>query len=71
MLGGSQSLVIGDLNIVRSVVLPEKTDAVLIVDSYAVLAAPASRRSNSIFEILIFWFCRLLICSVMPLAMHS
>jgi hypothetical protein len=52
------SVVIGDLNIVRSIVLPDKADAVLIVDPYAMLAAPValqslqsiSRRSAKVIE---------------------
>jgi len=40
-----QSVVIGDLHIVRSIVLPDKADAVLIVDPYAVLSAPFARQS--------------------------
>jgi hypothetical protein len=51
-------VVIGDLNIVRSIVLPDEADAVLIVDPYAVLAAPValqslqsiSRRSAQVIE---------------------
>src|SRR5208283_1818219 len=53
-----QSVVIGDLYIVRSIVLPDKADAVLIVDPYAVLATSIalqslqsiSRRSTQIVE---------------------
>jgi len=52
------SVVIGDLNFVRTIVLPDEADAVLIVDPYAVLAAPIalqslqsiSRRSPQVVE---------------------
>src|ERR1035437_4307221 len=40
-----QSVVIGDLHIVRPIVLPDKADAVLIVDPYAVLPAPVTLHS--------------------------
>jgi len=40
-----RSVVIGDLDIVCSIVLPDKADAELIVDSYAVLAAPVALQS--------------------------
>jgi hypothetical protein len=51
-------VIIGDLHIVRPIVLPEKADAELIVDPYAVLAAPValqslqsiSRRSTKVVE---------------------
>jgi hypothetical protein len=51
-------VVIGDLHIVRSIILPDKADAVLIVDPYAVLATPVtlqslqtiSRRSTQVIE---------------------
>jgi hypothetical protein len=38
-------VVIGDLNLVHSIVLPDKADAVLIVDPYAVLSVPIALQS--------------------------